>query len=385
MTDRERVLAVLRYQPYDRLPVVHFGFLADTLQKWRREGHLTEDEVRAYADGNPADTVLSRKLGFDFNYHTLFSPNAGLLPAFESKVVREFPDGSRHILDGQGVVLLHVPGAGSIQPDVDHLLKDRKAWEELYLPKLQFCRERVERAVVPAVDRLLPFAQGGREYLVRDERTHLVGLRCGSLYGVIRSWLTLEGSCYLMADDPGLLAEMIDVNAELQYQCTKAALESGARFDYAHFWEDICYKNGPLIAPVMFEERVGHHYQRITDLVRRYGIDIVSLDCDGLIDALIPTWIGHGVNTMFPIEVGTWHASIAPWRQTYGRDLRGVGGMDKKVFAHGFAAVDAEVERLRGLVDLGGFLPCPDHRIADDAEWDAVRYYCDRMHAVFGG
>jgi uroporphyrinogen decarboxylase len=32
---------------------------------------------------------------------------------------------------------------------------------------------------------------------------------------------------------------------------------------------------------------------------------------------------------------------------------------------------------------LGGYLPCPDHRIAPDAEWNLVRYYCDRMRAVF--
>ncbi|MDH7570588.1 MAG: hypothetical protein QHJ73_13485, partial [Armatimonadota bacterium] len=119
-------------------------------------------------------------------------------------------------------------------------------------------------------------------------------------------------------------------------------------------------------------------------LCRRYGLDIVSLDCDGCIDALIPTWIHNGVNTMFPIEVGTWGASIEPWRARYGRELRGVGGMDKRVFARDFAAVDAEIERLRRLVDLGGYIPCPDHRIAGDAEWDNVRYYCDRMHAVFG-
>ncbi|MCY2924887.1 MAG: hypothetical protein NT031_05515, partial [Planctomycetota bacterium] len=86
---------------------------------------------------------------------------------------------------------------------------------------------------------------------------------------------------------------------------------------------------------------------------------------------------------MFPIEVGTWHACIAPWREQYGRELRGVGGMDKKVFAQDRAAVEAEVERLRPLVELGGFIPCPDHRIPPDALWDNVRYYCDRMHATF--
>jgi len=384
MTNRERIVAVLRYQDYDRLPVVHFGFLGETLWKWHQEGHLTEDEARTYGDGNLTDMALSARLGFDLNYHTLFSPDAGLRPAFAAEVIREFPDGSRHILDGQGVVLLHVPGAGSIQPDVDHLLKDRKAWEELYLPKLQFHPDRVQHAAVRVGNQMLSFGAGAREYLCDPAREDFVGLRCGSLYGVVRNWLTLEGSCYLMADDPDLFAEIIDVNAELQYQCTRAALESGALFDFAHFWEDICFKNGPLIAPPVFEERVGHHYQRITDLLTRYGIDIVSLDCDGLIDSLIPTWFNHGVNTMFPIEVGTWNASIAPWRETYGRGLLGVGGMRKHVLAQDRAAIDDEVERLRRLVDLGGFLPCPDHRIADDAEWDNTLYYCERMHDVFG-
>ncbi len=37
MTNRERAKAVLRYQEYDRLPVVHFGYWGETLQKWAAE------------------------------------------------------------------------------------------------------------------------------------------------------------------------------------------------------------------------------------------------------------------------------------------------------------------------------------------------------------
>jgi uroporphyrinogen decarboxylase len=57
--------------------------------------------------------------------------------------------------------------------------------------------------------------------------------------------------------------------------------------------------------------------------------------------------------------------------------------MNKTVFAHDKGAVDAEIERLKPLVELGGYIPCPDHRIAPDATWDNVRYYCDRMRKVF--
>lgn len=108
-----------------------------------------------------------------------------------------------------------------------------------------------------------------------------------------------------------------------------------------------------------------------------------DLDCDGKIDALVPIWLENGVSTMLPIVVGTWGGSIAPWRERYGWGLHGVGGVDERVFARDYAVVDAESERLKPLVDLGGYIPCPDHRIPPDAKWGNVQYYCDRMRQVF--
>ena len=128
---------------------------------------------------------------------------------------------------------------------------------------------------------------------------------------------------------------------------------------------------------------MGPWYKKISDLLNAHGINIISVDCDGMIDALLPIWLKNGVNTMFPIEVGTWNASIAPWREKYGRALRGVGGMNKNVFALDYDAVDAEIERLKPLINLGGFIPCPDHRIPPNAKWENVQYYCERFRKEF--
>jgi len=193
----------------------------------------------------------------------------------------------------------------------------------------------------------------------------------------------VEGISYLYADDEQLYDEIINTVGELVYKTTKRALESGIKFDYANFWEDICFKNGPLVVPSVFAKKVGPHYRRITDLIKSHGINIISLDCDGFIDSLIPIWFENGVNTMFPIEVGTWEASITPWRQKYGKELRGVGGMNKHVLSRDKGAVDAEIERLKPLVALGGYLPCPDHRLPPDTKWELVQYYCERMRQVF--
>lgn len=371
MTNRERILAVLDYQPYDRMPVVQFGFLRETLDKWREEGHLNVDQPESAQAGDVlvSQDDVARHLGFDCSYDRIYSPIHGIWPAFEPKVLEQLPDGARRVLNGNGVVLLERPGAKGIPMEFDHLLKGRAEWDEHFRPRLQFFPERV--------------TDGGSNLMQSPENRgdHCL-LFCGSLYGSLRNYAGMEGLCYIGADDEDLLIEMIDVTAELSYKCVEGALKSGIRCDGAHFWEDICFKNGPLVNPKFFAQRVGPHYKRITDLLKSYGIDLVSLDCDGMIDSLLPIWLENGVNVMFPIEVGTWNASIEPWREKYGEQVRGVGGMRKYVFALDYAAVDAEIERLRRLIELGGYIPCPDHRISEDAKWENVQYYCERMHEI---
>jgi len=367
MNNRDRALAVLNYQDYDRMPIVHFAFWEETLEKWRQEGHITQTEQRDH-------NAVARKLGFDFDWFTTVMPVTGmssLYPPFKPEVLEVMPDGSRKVLDDHGVVILQVPGATGIPPEFDHLLKDRASWKEHFLPRLQYTEERLDHARLAAL----------KDDTQRDQP---VGLYCGSLLGEIRSTVGLVGLSYLIADDPDLLVEIIDTCANLNYQITEAMLKSGAKFDFGHFWEDICYNRGPLVNPAFFRRVVGPHYQRFTSLLNKYGIEIVSLDCDGKIDKLIPIWLDSGVNTMFPIEVGTWEASIAPWREQYGRQIRGVGGTDKRAFSTDTKAVEAEIERLKPLVALGGYIPCPDHRIPPDAKWENVQYYCALMRKVFG-
>jgi uroporphyrinogen decarboxylase len=58
--------------------------------------------------------------------------------------------------------------------------------------------------------------------------------------------------------------------------------------------------------------------------------------------------------------------------------------VDKRIFGKDRAAIDAEIERQKPLVALGGYIPCPDHRIPGDARWELVQYYCERMRKEFG-
>ncbi|MHB8276729.1 MAG: uroporphyrinogen decarboxylase family protein [Candidatus Humimicrobiaceae bacterium] len=371
MTNRERIKAIFNYKDYDRLPVVHFGYWEKTLEKWCDEKHIKRSEVDGLSDGNEKDRALAQKLGFDFNWLTAFGENTLLMPKFEREILEELPDGKLKIINTEGLIVLEKPGVTSIPAQVDYLLKNRKVWEEYYLPKLQYKDERVSMSTLKILAE-------------ERKRENILGIYCGSLFGSLRDLMGVQGVSYLYADDEGLYNEIINTIGELSFKVLERILSIYSDFDFAHFWEDICFKNGPLVNPSVFYEKVGPHYKRITDLLGNYGINIVSVDCDGKIDSLIPTWIENGVNTMFPIEVGTWGADIRPWREKYGRKLRGVGGMDKKVFGYDYAAIDKEIERLRPLVEIGGYIPCPDHRIPPDAKWENVQYYCDRMRKVFG-
>jgi hypothetical protein len=383
VTNKERMTAILNYQKYDRMPVVHFGFWQETLDKWALEGHISKGYPDPIIDGSAEETEIANKLGFDFNWFNTF-PGFGLLfPAFEPEVVKENADGSKEFFNHDGVVVMQKDDAGSIPAEVSHSLKDRKSWEELYKPKLQFSQQSITKALVNTDKGSIPFDEGGLDFLKNPNRDEPFGLMVGSLLGRIRDWLGVINLSYMGFDDEQLLDEIIDTVAELCYRQTEYLLDQGAKFDFAHYWEDVCFNNGPLISPAFFHEKIGPHYKRLSNLISAAGINIISVDCDGIIDALIPTWLENGVNTMFPIEVGTWNASIEPWRKKYGKDIRGVGGMNKTVFAHDRDAIDKEIERLKPLVELGGYIPCPDHRIAPDAKWDNVQYYCQRIKEIF--
>ncbi len=241
MNNRQRALAILNYQNYDRLPIVHFGFLSATLEKWYEEGHLTKDEIDCAGEGHE----IGKKLGFDFNWYTTYQDNSGfssLFPSFERKVVEVLPNGMKKVQTQEGVIVLKKEGTHSISAEIDHILKDRSTWEEYYLPRLQYTEDGLDFSEL-------------QKLCDDSNRESPIGLYCKSLYGEIRDWLGIVGISYLTIDDEDLYDEIIGTVGNLCFKITERALSTGAKFDFAHFWEDICFKNGPLINPSLFNKK----------------------------------------------------------------------------------------------------------------------------------
>jgi len=370
MTNRERAMNILHYKPADRLPAVHFGYWRELLEEWENQKKIPQGISKVWGDGNEADKELEKLIGWDFNWFFTKGASHNLFPAFEYKVLEILPDGSRRVQNHDGLIERIKPGLESIPAEDDYLLKDREAFEKLYKPKMQYTPERVD----------LEYFKNFNETRPQDIP---IGLNLGSVLGNIRNMTSVLGMSYLMYDeDEDLFADIIDTYAEMQYKCAEAVLETGAKFDFAHYWEDICFKNGPLLSPEKFDELCGKHYKKRNDLCHKYGIDIISLDCDGVTEKLLPTWFENGVNVMFPIEIGVWGDQFETARKKFGKGMLGVGGMDKTALRKDKAAVDAEIERIKRLVAMGGFIPCPDHRLMPGTKFELVQYYAEEIKKI---
>lgn len=372
MTNRERAMNLLRYKPVDRLPAVHFGYWRELLFEWAEQGKIPLETAQKWRDSNIYDAQLDRLLGWDFDWSHTFGASRGLFPPFSREVIETLPDGMQRVRNSHGVIERIRPGVVSIPAEDDYLLKDREAFETLYRPKMQFTPERIR------YDFFRTFNES-----VYDKSDTPIGINIGSVIGEIRNIASVVGMSYLIYDeDEDLFADIIDTYADMQYKCAEEILKTGAKFDFAHYWEDICFNNGSLISPSIFEELCAKHYRRRNDLCKKYGIDLVSLDCDGVTGQLLGTWLENGVNIMFPIEIGTWGDQFEPARKKYGRDMLGVGGMDKLALRKDRAAVDKEIERMKRLVSLGGFIPCPDHRLMPGTKFELVQYYTEEIKKI---
>ena len=362
MNQRERFHAVMNYKPVDRIPIWDFGFWAETLELWRGE------------QGMPADVDPDDFFGMDVQWR--YAPvRLSLLPAFERQVLEDRAD-EQIIRMGDGVIA-RWPKSGTSMPDwIDYTLKDRATWEEHYKWRLDpDAGERITEEF---------------RRLCREEwpqRDYPIIISCGSVLGEIRNYLGLENFAYIQYDDPKLFREMVETVGTCVATTLERALSeakaAGVTFDLGHFWEDICYNHGPLIHPTAFNEIAAPQIKRITDVVRKYGVEHVSVDCDGKVDELILPWRAAGVNVMFPIEIGDW-ADPLELRERFGKELLMIGGIDKRKLARGRKAIDEMIDHITPLVEQGGFIPTPDHRVPPDVKLEDYIYYLERIKKVWG-
>ena len=353
MKPRERFRAIMDYQPFDRLPVWYFGLWRETEERWRREG-WRQDQSIAAATGMDEDWEVGM-----WEAHGLVKV-APISP--EPAKVLEETDDYRVVRTALGAVLKEGKRASSIPQHLEEALSPtRQSWA------------RFKRFLDPADPaRRAAGWEARAEELNRRER--VTCFLAGSLYGWPRGWLGTEGISFLPYDDPALFEEIIEHLAE-HFMALYRPILARAEFDFAYFFEDCCFNTGPLFSPEIYRQFYHKHYRKMIDCYHAAGVKFVLIDSDGRVDDLVPLWLESGFDIIFPIEVGTWKADPREFRRRHGRPMRMFGGVNKLVIPRGEAAVRAELEPLRPLVEEGGCIPIPDHRIPPDCSLEQFRTY----------
>jgi len=351
MTHRERWLAAMHYQAVDHVPDQEFGYWDDTLRRWHAEGLPAE-----ITDNGKAD----RYFGFA-PFHGA-PPDLGIHPGFASQVLEE---DERHlvIIDGAGVkCMINKDGSSSIPKYLEFPIHDHESWDD-------FAKRLDPRDPIRYPDN---WEELKARYAQRDYPLAASG---GSLFGWLRNWMGFENIAIACCEDPAWVEEMIEHLCVFITTALERAV-SEVQFDAASFWEDMCYKGGPLISPRMFAQWMVPRYQRITDLLHRHGVDVCYVDCDGNINQLVGLWLEGGINCMFPLEI-RGGSDPYPMREQYGRQVLLMGGVDKTQLMGDREMIRREVARIKPLVEEGGYIPHVDHRVPPDVSFENYLYYLE--------
>ncbi len=364
MTERERFLATLRGEPVDRVPDLEFGAWDETYPAW-------------HAQGLP-DSVTGCDAGIRSWFHTDDEAweegpwvDFGLRPGFTPRVLEV--RGNHQVMedaDGATVEMMR-PGFGvSIPRHLRYAIETRKDWERI----------RDERLVLHDPARIPPDL-GARCAATLTARTPVV-LSCGSLYGWIRNWMGVEKLSETLYEDPAWVEEMME-HLTLLMLTVFRPLAGRCRIDQANWWEDMCFKTGPLLSPAMFARLMVPRYRRVADFLRNEcGCGFHLVDCDGRINELAPLWVEAGINVLFPLEAP--HTDPYAIRRALGDRVVLRGGFDKKPLIEGPSAIDREFDRLAPLLAAGRFIPGVDHRVPPDVPLAHYRHYRRRKCAWLG-
>ena len=194
--------------------------------------------------------------------------------------------------------------------------------------------------------------------------------------------LTFEGLAYACCDHPEMVEDMVETSCVLVEDYLDQILPH-MDLDFVHSWEDICFKNGPIVTVEFFRDIVVPRYKRISKKLRDAGVGIWLVDCDGDVRPILPLMMEGGVNCLFPYEVNGCGHPLTLLNE-YGKDLRIMGGVDKMQLAKGPEAIKAYLESLVPAVERGGFIPFCDHRCPPNVKVEDYLYYLDLKEEMFG-
>jgi uroporphyrinogen-III decarboxylase len=358
MQYRQLFNEIMHYGDFHRMPVIHWAAWPETQEQWKNQGLPAGIDERKYFDAVPMWVSLN------MNHEQLI--DLGLYPCFETEVLEETEE-YKIIRQDDGAICKDWKYKSCIPQFLDHTFKTAKDWDH-YKKKLQPNPNRIASDIDEKVRSL-------------NDSPYPIAFPGASLMGWFRNWMGMQNFSYLMYDNPEVFSDMVTTMADLVCWGMDQILPK-LKVDFVHGWEDICGRQGPLVSPELFRKHVSPGYRKIRDKLESYGLDLYSIDSDGDVRPLVQDWLDAGVNIQFPVEVGPFQGDALELRRKYGKELRVIGNFDKLVLAKGRKKIENEINRLRPLMEEGGFIIMPDHLIQPDVPLDDYKWYLNKIREI---
>lgn len=359
MNDRDLFKEVIRGESVSK-PFLPFNFnyewfMDETLERWRNEGLSGEVDLADYWGLN--------KVGF------VDSKPYGLVPAFTEELI--FEDETIRIFKDECGITQKVfrDHEKSKMPQwLDFPIKSPEDFEEFKKRLDPTTPSRYPNGSLDAIEKL-------------RQRDHPLGIVAGSYYGhTLQMWVGTENLCMLFYDNPAFVHEMLEHLEYFFYEMIKRLIRD-IEFDFASFGEDIAYKGRSFISPGIFKEFIQPHYVSICNLLQENSIKAIFVDSDGFIDELIPLWMEVGINGFSPLEAAAGMNAVS-LKKKYGKDIILAGNIDKRALIRGENEIDKEIDKVKMLLDMGGYLPAVDHSVPPDVPLANFEYFIERIKAL---
>ncbi len=319
MRSRERVKAVFEGRAADRIPVVDY-FWGETIREWRRQGLPceTREEMQYHFDHDLIYFYFDPRFGFserivdeDAQYRTIFTVDGETLriPLDPSNTIRTSD----------------VPGI-----PVNYTIHDRASWEahkEIYTAGewRLYSNFPISGPWLGGNANLSDFRTKYRHATALEKFTCLV---FRDPYEAVREFVGTDGMLCLMAEDPELVAEMLDRNLQITLDMIDLLDGLGLCMDGYWVWGDIAYSNGMFFSPGMYRDLLMPRHRRLFRRLGRYFV----YHTDGNLTTCLPLLLEAGIRGINPIEIkaGNDFSRIAG---TYGDRLVLTGGIDVTILS----------------------------------------------------
>jgi len=344
MTARERVHSALERRPVDRLPVTE-GFWAETLTRWRTEGHLGPDE-------DPIDH-------FDLDMRRAGGLNCIADLDFEPIVLEETAETILR-LDGNGASLRRHKLYSTTPEHVDFTVKERGAWEKAIKPHLL------------AIDRRrIPFENYREE---RDKAAAQERHFCWAGMAPFEQMHPMCGHEYMlmgMALDPDWVRDMVNTYAEFTIRHLDLLFAEEGLPDSIWFYEDMGYKHSPFMSPTMYAEIMQPGHEKLFRYAHDLGRKVIVHSC-GYVEPLLSGLVEAGMDCLQAMEVKAGMDLPRIWRN-FGQHIAFCGNIDvRELVSNDPERMRAEVDRkIRPVLAGGGsYILHSDHSIPPDVDYE---------------